>query len=526
MGDRRSPSEAQPATARGWRAILALLLAGGALWTLALQASIQPDVYFSGDGGLKAHMVEGFAQGRWRADVELDAEPWVRELWAEGFYPFGPPFVYEREGLRYPAFPLPFPVITTPFYQLLGTRGLTLLPLLATWIVWLAFVASGRRLGLSAPPLAIGLAALVYASHLSPYSAMFWEHTLAVALSFCGLAEVIAPSSPPRRARIAMGGALLGLSVWLRPECAALVVAALIAGALVDGRERAGRWLPFAAAALGVALGFAVFNQAVYGYPLGTHALQVVEEATPAGRLVDAARFATLMIPGLFFYAPVSLFLLATAAAPVPGWREAWRRPDGALPAVTAARVDLGAARLEPNAGGKQWGPRYLLPAVPLVCLATAGLLDALATAPARAQRAALGLVLAAIAVGVFVDTWTGSRTLASDYRGRVLPALELLRESESDVVVVPQQWQAQELLAAADRQRFFWARDGASLDHLAHELRARGRSHFLWLEYPSQQRPTSGEVSLPSGLVIDRKHLGSYGAYVAFRCEVHGSPM
>jgi hypothetical protein len=96
---------------------------------------------------------------------------------------------------------------------------------------------------------------------------------------------------------------------------------------------------------------------------------------------------------------------------------------------------------------------------------------------------------------------------------------------ADCDVVVVSQQW-IQELLAAADRRRFFSARDGAALDRLARKLCARGRLRFLWLEYPSAQRPTSGEVRMPSGLVIDRTHLGRHGDSEAFRCEVRESGM
>ena len=172
------PSRAIPRWLGPW-----ILVAAGAIWTLFLQATVQPGVYFSGDGGLKAQVVEQFAAGHWTPKLVLDAEPWVRDLWEEGFYPFGPPFVWERGGDRIVAFPLPFLVLSTPPFQSFGYRGLYLLPLLATWAVWIRFLFLGRGLRLSGLALGLGLFALIFASHLTLYSAMFWEHNLAVALA-------------------------------------------------------------------------------------------------------------------------------------------------------------------------------------------------------------------------------------------------------------------------------------------------------------------------------------------------------
>jgi len=77
--------------------------------------------------------------GAWQADLQLDADPWIRHLWDQGLYPLGPPFVYEVDGARFIQYPLFFPALTAPFYALFGFRGLTILPLIGLWLIWGGF---------------------------------------------------------------------------------------------------------------------------------------------------------------------------------------------------------------------------------------------------------------------------------------------------------------------------------------------------------------------------------------------------
>lgn len=515
-------SDMLPGHVKSARTLPLVLLVAGVVWTAYLQTTIREGVFYSGDSGIKALTVKQFAAGGWHADLRLEAEPWVREIWDQGFYPFGPPFVYGQYGRYVSAFPLPFAALSVPFYEAFGERGLRILPLLCVWLLWVRFFYLGRRLEIEPPALSIGLFALIFSSHLTLYSAMFWEYTPAVALAFCGIAESVELRGPHRsRLRLGLGGLLLGSSAWLRPECAVLGAVSVVAflpearrRGLVDG------WLLYAAG-VGLALiGFGVFNQLAYGYPLGIHALQVVDQTTPAGRLSEAVRFGASIAGDLVVFAPLAAatFLGATELtfAPLRG-----RGPALRLLGIAAVTL-VGTALIVPNTGGKQWGPRYALPVLPLLCLAASIYAERIARWTSRSWRLPAATAAGALLLyGAWLDTWVGSRSMAFDYEQRVLPALELLRDSEIDVVVVPIQWQAQELQDAFESKRFFWVENLGELSQLASELYRRGRTRFLWLESPSAQEPRTVEATLPSGLTLHKELIGARGYYIAYVCTL-----
>ena len=71
--------------------------------------------------------------------------------------------------------------------------------MLGLWLLWLSTAALLRRLGASESASAISIAGLVFCSFVTPYGAMYWEHTLALGLSFAGFAVLVGESSsaPP-----------------------------------------------------------------------------------------------------------------------------------------------------------------------------------------------------------------------------------------------------------------------------------------------------------------------------------------
>jgi hypothetical protein len=471
-----------------------LLLLAGATFTLLLNATLTDEVFFAGDGGLKALMVRQFAAGNWHADLRLSAEPWVEALWAGGLYPFAPPFVYPIGGRHYIHYPLSFPALTAPFYAALGFRALHLWPLLGAWATWAAFLLACRRRRIGHASTAFGLAGLVFASSLTPYAAMFWEHTLAVALSFGGFALALpSPRGEANRRDLLGGGLLLGLSVWLRPESA--VFAGAAAAALLRLGARWRQLFILAAAGAVPALAYLASNQWMYGSPLSLQALQSWEPGVQRDPDMSPLQIARRLGVSLLVFHPVLLALALLALLwPRPTRAEsAAARGDRAESAAWLAGAIFCAvsALLLPNPGGKQFGPRYWMHALPLLWWAAALRFEVLRTGRERTthRATAVGLV-ALLAAGVWLNAVRGARALLIDYRERTLPALRLVRETQPDVVVVGDQHVAQELEAAFDVAPFVRVRTGRDLRRLCRAMARAGRGQLLLLDVMPRQIP------------------------------------
>src|SRR5919199_4191616 len=113
-----------------------LIILIGVLFSLYLQLQIPDEVFFSGDAGPKMLLTKQFASGRFQVDLDLPVEPWVRNLWQSGLYPFEPPFVYQINNRYYIQYPFTFPLISSPFYAFFGWRGVYIIPLISIWIIW------------------------------------------------------------------------------------------------------------------------------------------------------------------------------------------------------------------------------------------------------------------------------------------------------------------------------------------------------------------------------------------------------
>ena len=158
------------------------MLAAGLIFLLGQLSQVREDVYFTGDNGVKMLLVEQFAAGVFRVDVSLTDVSWVKTLWDRGLYPLGD-FAYLVDGKRHIVFPYVFPLLTAPFYALLGFPGLYVLPAVAVLITWLSCDGVLRRVSVGNGWRSLFLASLIFATPLTHYGVMFWEHALAVALA-------------------------------------------------------------------------------------------------------------------------------------------------------------------------------------------------------------------------------------------------------------------------------------------------------------------------------------------------------
>jgi hypothetical protein len=224
-------------------------------------------------------------------------------------------------------------------------------------------------------------AALALATPLFFYGITVWEHSLTVALGLG--AWVLASRDAP--ARLFGAGLLVAIACWLREELALLGIALAVACLVQWRRPAALLWL--AAGALLPALGRLLFNQLVYGTPLGVHlpafdSSAAAAAGVPGGGAVPAARVFASLLAG-FGKGDLEVALLAGAAlAAFPiGWvaarRARWAVP--ALIAVTAAGLAawvLGGARMLGAARPLDALMRYngLLVQMPMFCLAGFGL--------------------------------------------------------------------------------------------------------------------------------------------------------
>lgn len=313
-----------------------------------------------------------------------------------------PQIVAGQSGRYYSKYDPGLPLLAVPFFvagdtlaainlahrtQVAATAVL-LLPALAGAGAVTALYTLARRLFGAGRGVTVALAAAL-ATPLWPYSRMlFAESILACALTVSVALIVRAPSS--RRALVG-AGAVFGVGLLARAALAiyALPLAWLLARASADRglRPVAWRWAAFSAGALPFALGLLAHNALRFGDPLrfgyageGFTTLPVVGVA---GLLLSPGKSVLVYAPPL-------------ALAALMG-RRFWRR-EPALAGFLA--LAWGVALTFYGAwwawhGGWSWGPRFLVPLLPLSCLPLGAL-------PAgRGWRVAL---IVALALGAAVN--------------------------------------------------------------------------------------------------------------------------
>jgi hypothetical protein len=302
-----------------------LIILAGVAYSLYLVLLVPEGVFFSGDGGLKALLAQQLSRGEFHIDLTQPSEAWIHQLWQQGLFPYEPPFVYYLNDKYFLSFPFPFPAISAPFYALFGYWGLYIIPLVSTWAIWIAVSAACQRLKFSNWQTCLALLALIFASSLTVYSAMYWEHTLAVSLCFIGMFLYLIPEEETgiSRKNAILGGCLLGLSVWFRSELVAMVVTLVFLIYFVSFIKyiqqgltfpdlsflKKNRELFFLCTFLTIGAFFAC-NQLIYGRPLGIHAMLITEDFSWLKRVAESWNSFRGITLRLFEYFPLAIFPL------------------------------------------------------------------------------------------------------------------------------------------------------------------------------------------------------------------------
>ncbi len=251
------------------RLSLALL---GVFFVFAHARALPPEGWITGDQGSKFLQTRAFARnGPLEPGIEVlshDVDPEYRQQ---------EPKLENRGGRLVSEFLWLLPLVTAPFYAMLGLRGLYVVPALSVMVIFVAAAALGRRMG-DRSGIRSGWMA-VAATPVILYGLELWEHAPAAA-SVAVAAVLLAPDEeqPISWRRLAGAGAAVAIGSLFREEVIAALPALLLARAValpgfaIGSFVRDGVYVAAGAAAVFVAA--VPMNLVMYGAPLPMHMTQ------------------------------------------------------------------------------------------------------------------------------------------------------------------------------------------------------------------------------------------------------------
>lgn len=531
--------------ARKYKLPLVIILVG-ILFTLYLQLQIPDEIFFSGDAGPKVLLTKQFASGKFQVDLDLPAESWVLNLWASGLYPFDPPFAYNINNRYYIQYHFIFPLISAPFYALFGWRGLYIIPLTSIWIIWWRFYVVCLRLRLGITSISLGLATVIFASPLTLYSAMYWEHAIAVCLAFYGLSIIlIPPAQELTKSQAILSGILIGLSVWFRQELLFLIVTICL---LFYASSKLNlifkqKQIIIVSMLLTVAL-FLGINQIAYHHPLGIYSIPLGINSLPAGKEINEsgtikelsdsgtinvfwaceriARYFIVFVnlnKRLFVFFPITIFPILYILRFIIKNKKI--KPNIKF-LFLIWLANIFAVALVGWEGGKEWGARYLLILIPLISLIAIMTLNSLIKIRTSSLRSTIiTIFLLLFAGGLYINTYLGTIRLSRDYKQRVLPALKFLQTKRNPIVAVAHEFISQELEAAFSEKVFFLTKNNDELRRLGSVLLGQGYEEFLYL-VPYERQENYLEFSSGDKLfAIKLSKIGKFGIYHLYEASM-----
>ena len=537
-----------------------LLIVLGILFTLLLVSQIPEGAYFSGDAGLKALLSKQLAKGTERFDLIPPPQQWVQDLWQQGLYPYHPPYAYYLKHRYFIAFPYTFPLITAPFYKLFGYYGFYAIPLLGTWTLWGLFYWACRLLGFSSAWTGLSLGILIFASPFTLYSAMYWEHNLAVSLAFAGLFFILWAkqkehflSNSALISLLSLAGIGIGLAAWFRQDLFCLIALML---AIVFGQELlklrpiqswftakgfkiSFQLIPhswaFSLNTLIITGLYFIFNKPIYGSFFGIPRIEMLE-VTFNQKLINAiVGFQEMGITFILFM-PIVGFVGFYGLALLFDHKRL--KPNFLLLAIyilslillfgISFLVPAGTSGLIP--GGKQWGTRFLLILVPILILTTVQSLKfVFAHCQPWIKYSGILIFSVLLILSSHKNTLEGSVFLRKNYQN-IAPAIKFLEEKPEQVIAISHQFVGQALEASVSGEKiWFKVENTEDLAKLGQTMLKENLNRFLYICYPFAPCPlpkaANKELSVnyqKKAHSVNFKFLGKKGKYPVYQGSLY----
>jgi hypothetical protein len=177
------------------------------------------------------------------------------------------------------------------------------------------------------------------------------------------------------------------------------------------------------------------------------------------------------------------------------------------------------------GAGGKQWGPRFLLVLVPLICLIAIREFEFVRRlTKGSIKKIGTVIFLVLFIIGVYKNTYSGTAYLSQIYQG-ISPAIQFLRSQPETVVAMSNQYVAQVLQSPLPEKRFFLTKEPQDLQTLGEALIEQKQEKFIYVCLYTRSCQISKEkpenVTLPlenQQFTMKFLPLGKYGNYPIFQ--------
>jgi hypothetical protein len=520
---------------------------------LALVFLIMPQgAFFSSDEGLKFIQLQNVIRKGWGVFTidypgrELDP--------ALSYVPINNPPPLIRDGKMFAVYPVFFPLLAAPLYQLFSYTGLYLIPLLSGLLI---LAISGYIARLNSQNGVSPILLLGFCTPLLFYSLLFWDHTLGALLFTLALLLVMRNFEQPRQLLMLLAGIVMGLAIWLRSE---LYVMGLVMPAtyfFFGGR----RLRHVVSLCLGTLIALAplwLFQFLVYGdfigphvghfawlgeeLPVTTNRLAIIYYTLLEGSpnpvlsflfiMAFVASILTVRSPKLRTNSVLVIIIFATLVlASIPNIVQAvGGRPMGGListtPFLAFSFVGLSGPSLRqkgksllalslayitlvclitPVDPGLQWGPRFLLPILPPLTILA---LDNFHTLP-RAQHSLSprGLLRVCFLSIVAVSLALQLSSLRTMYilKTRDLELIEDTAQIDSPYVVSDEYGYAQYVAPLFYERQFFYVRDQEAYRRLTETFLRNSIHVFAVVTYPIPHRNVVDPLIASEGHTVKR---------------------